>query len=131
MAAREKLEKKNRELEANLQETQDDLESEKEARVKVEKQRRNLNEELENLKDSLEESENLTATQKEIQANRESELAKLKKNLEEETANHEAVVTSLRHKHNKAIEDLNDQLEAAKKVTPRGHCREGTTHGPL
>ena len=39
-----KLEKENRELQSQLQETQDDLESEKEARTKVEKQRRQLNE---------------------------------------------------------------------------------------
>ena len=39
-----KLEKENRALQAQLQETQDDLESEKEARSKVEKSRRQLNE---------------------------------------------------------------------------------------
>ena len=43
-AARGKLEKENRELQAQLQETQDDLESEKDARQKVERQRRQLNE---------------------------------------------------------------------------------------
>ena len=39
-----KLEKENRALQSQLQETQDDLESEKDARLKVEKQRRQLNE---------------------------------------------------------------------------------------
>ena len=39
-----KLEKENRELHSQLQETQDDLESEKDARQKVERQRRQLNE---------------------------------------------------------------------------------------
>lgn len=43
-AARVKLEKENRELHSQLQETQDDLESEKDARQKVERQRRQLNE---------------------------------------------------------------------------------------
>ena len=43
-AARVKLEKENRELQSQLQETQDDLESEREARVKTEKLRRQLNE---------------------------------------------------------------------------------------
>ncbi len=119
-ALRVKLEKVNRDLQAQLQETQDDLESEKEIRLKVEKQRRQLNDELESLRDSLEESENMTAAQKEIQVHREAQLNELKRNLEEEMANHEAVVTSMRQKHNKAIEELNNQLEAAKKV--RGHC---------
>ena len=42
-AARVKLEKENRELQSLLQETQDDLESEKEARTKAEKMKRQLN----------------------------------------------------------------------------------------
>ena len=75
-----------------------------------------LVQELENLRDSLEESESSTAAQQEIRAQRENELAQFKKTLEEETANHEATVTSMRQKHAKAIEDLNDQLEAARKV---------------
>ena len=43
-AGRTRAEKEKRDLQALLQETQDDLESEKEARVKVEKMRRQLNE---------------------------------------------------------------------------------------
>ena len=72
--------------------------------------------ELENLRDSLEESVSSTAAQQEIRAQRENELAQFKRTLEEETANHEATVASMRQKHAKAIEDLNDQLEAARKV---------------
>ena len=72
--------------------------------------------ELENLRDSLEESESTTAAQQEIRAQRENELAQFKRTLEEETANHEATVTAMRQKHSKAIEDLNEQLESARKV---------------
>ena len=72
--------------------------------------------ELENLRDSLEESVSSTAAQQEIRAQRENELAQFKRTLEEETANHEATVSSMRQKHSKAIEDLNEQLEAARKV---------------
>ena len=43
-AGRARAEKEKRDLQALLQETQDDLDSEKEARVKVEKMRRQLNE---------------------------------------------------------------------------------------
>ena len=43
-AGRTRAEKEKRDLQALLQETQDDLDSEKEARVKVEKMRRQLNE---------------------------------------------------------------------------------------
>ena len=43
-AGRARAEKEKRDLQVLLQETQDDLEAEKEARVKVEKMRRQLNE---------------------------------------------------------------------------------------
>ena len=78
---------------------------------------------MENLRDSLEESESTTQAQQEIRAQRENELAQFKKTLDEETANHEATVSAMRQKHSKAIEDLNEQLEAARKV--RGRGREG------
>ncbi len=114
--ARAKLEKDNRELGSQLQEVQDDLESEKEARVKVEKQRRLLNDELEHLQDTLEESESSTVAQQEIRAQRENELAQFKRTLEEEMSGHEGAVASMRNKHSKVIEDLNEQLESAHKV---------------
>ena len=47
--------------------------------------------------------------------------AHLKKTLEEETSAHEAAVASMRSKHTKAVEDLNEQLEGLRKV--KGHCR--------
>ena len=43
-AARARLEKEKRDLNSLLQETQDDLESEKEGRIKAEKQKRSINE---------------------------------------------------------------------------------------
>ena len=92
------------------------MDSEKEARHKVEKQRRQLNDELEHLRDSLEESESSTAAQQEIRTQRENELAHLKRNLEEETSGHENALSSMRHKHNKTMDDLNEQLETLKKV---------------
>ena len=119
-AARNKLEKENRDLHSQLQEIQDDLESEKEARVKVEKQRRQLNDELEHLKETLEDAEGATAAQQEIRAQRENELAQFKKTLEEETSGHESAISSMRQKHSKAIEDLSEQLEAARKVCVGG-----------
>ena len=90
--------------------------------MKAEKQKRQLNDELENLRDSLEESESSTAAQHEIRAQRENEVAQLKKTLDEEVAAHEAAVASMRSKHTKAVEDLNEQLESLKKVRGRlGH----------
>ncbi len=71
---------------------------------------------MEQLRDSLEESESSTAAQQEIRTQRENELAHFKKTLEEETSNHETTVASMRQKYSKAIEDLNEQLESARKV---------------
>lgn len=120
-AARSKLEKDNRELQAQLQEMQDDLDAEKDTRLKVEKQRRQLNDELENLRDTLDDADAHTQAQKDIQGQRENEVAQLKRALDEETGAHEAAVASMRSKHTKAMEDLNEQLEGLRKV--KGHSR--------
>ena len=65
----------------------------------------------------LEETASTTATQQEIRAKRESELAVLKKTLQEEMASSEASQTSMRQKHVKAMEELNEQLDTLKKVS--------------
>lgn len=44
-------------------------------------------------------------------------MAQLKRNLEEEAKNHEQVVVELRQKHAQAFDELNEQLEQAKRVT--------------
>ena len=72
--------------------------------------------ELDRLRESLEEVESSTVAQQEIRTQRENELAVLKKTLEDEVAAHEDAVAGLRSKHSKAMEELNEQLEAAKKV---------------
>lgn len=50
-------------------------------------------------------------------AKREQEVAMLKKAMEEEGRNHEAQVQELRQKHSQAVEELNEQLEQAKRVS--------------
>ena len=54
-------------------------------------------------------------------AQRESELSALKRTLEEEIAGHEAAISSMRQKHSRTVEDLNEQLENAKKVNRHVH----------
>ena len=77
---------------------------------------RTRSQELENLRDSLEEVESSKGAQQEIRTQRENELAALKKTLEEETTAHESAIASMRSKHTKSMDDLGEQLEAAKKV---------------
>lgn len=44
-------------------------------------------------------------------------MASLKKAMEEEGRNHESQIQDLRQKHGQAVEELNEQLEQAKRVT--------------
>lgn len=47
---------------------------------------------------------------------REVEVTSLKKNLEEEAKFHEQQMADMRQKHNQAFEEINEQLEQAKRV---------------
>uniref|UniRef100_A0A4W6EWR8 Myosin-9 n=1 Tax=Lates calcarifer TaxID=8187 RepID=A0A4W6EWR8_LATCA len=107
--------KKIREMEAQLSELQEDLELERQARTKAEKHRRDLGEELEALKTELEDTLDSTAAQQELRTKRETEVAQLKKTLEEEAKVHEQQLVEMRHKHSQAFDELNEQLEQAKR----------------
>lgn len=67
---------------------------------------------------------------------RESEVAQLKKTLEDEAQSHEQQLADMRHKHNQAFEELNEQLEQAKRVrnakdpSPARRCQSGTRSQP-
>ncbi|KAG8548587.1 hypothetical protein GDO81_024872 [Engystomops pustulosus] len=104
-----------RELQAQIAELQEDLESEKASRNKAEKQKRDLSEELEALKTELEDTLDTTAAQQELRSKREQEVAELKKNIEEETKNHEAQIQEMRQRQATALEELSEQLEQAKR----------------
>ena len=71
---------------------------------------------MEAIKSELEDSVEVTATQLELRNKRESELGDLKKGLDEETRSHETHLAELRHKHNQAMEELNEQLDTFKRV---------------
>ncbi|XP_019125072.1 myosin-9 isoform X1 [Larimichthys crocea] len=107
--------KKIREMEAQLSELQEDLELERQARTKAEKHRRDLGEELEALKTELEDTLDSTAAQQELRTKRETEVAQLKKTLDEEARVHEQQLGEMRQKHGQAFDELNEQLEQAKR----------------
>uniref|UniRef100_A0AAQ5YSV9 Myosin-9 n=1 Tax=Amphiprion ocellaris TaxID=80972 RepID=A0AAQ5YSV9_AMPOC len=114
-AAKNTAHKKIRELEAQISELQEDLELERQARSKAEKHRRDLGEELEALKTELEDTLDSTAAQQELRTKRETEVTQLKKTLEEEAKLHEQQMADMRHKHNQAFDEINEQLEQAKR----------------
>ncbi|XP_040187065.1 myosin-10 isoform X1 [Rana temporaria] len=105
-----------RELQAQIAELQEDLESEKASRNKAEKQKRDLSEELEALKTELEDTLDTTAAQQELRTKREQEVTELKKSIEEETKNHEAQIQEMRQRQATALEELSEQLEQAKRL---------------
>ncbi|KAF7220615.1 myosin-9 isoform X2 [Nothobranchius furzeri] len=107
--------KKIRELEAQISELQEDLDLERQARAKAEKHRRDLGEELEALKTELEDTLDSTAAQHELRTKRETEVAQLKKTLDEEARVHEQQLVEMRQKHSQAFDELNEQLEQAKR----------------
>uniref|UniRef100_A0AAQ5YMH2 Myosin, heavy chain 10, non-muscle n=1 Tax=Amphiprion ocellaris TaxID=80972 RepID=A0AAQ5YMH2_AMPOC len=107
--------KQVRELQAQLTELQEDLESEKMCRSKAEKLKRDLSEELEALKTELEDTLDTTAAQQELRTKREQEVAELKKAIDEETKNHEAQIQDMRQRHATALEELSEQLDQAKR----------------
>nr|XP_033816475.1 myosin-10 isoform X2 [Geotrypetes seraphini] len=104
-----------RELQAQIAELQEDLESEKTSRNKAEKQKRDLSEELEALKTELEDTLDTTAAQQELRTKREQEVTELKKTIEEDSKNHEAQIQEMRQRQASALEELSEQLEQAKR----------------
>ena len=80
----------------------------------ADKQKREMNDELERLKNELLDSLDSAAAQQELRT-----LASLKKILEDEMANHEAVITEMRHKHSHDAQGLNEQLDKLRKNKTR------------
>uniref|UniRef100_A0A8C3AKB7 Myosin-9 n=1 Tax=Cyclopterus lumpus TaxID=8103 RepID=A0A8C3AKB7_CYCLU len=107
--------KKIREMEAQLSELQEDLELERQARTKAEKHRRDLGEELEALKTELEDTLDSTAAQQELRSKRETEVTHLKRTLDDDAKVHEQQLVEMRQKHGQAFDELNEQLEQAKR----------------
>ncbi|XP_072298539.1 myosin-10 isoform X2 [Eucyclogobius newberryi] len=107
--------KQVRELQSQLSELQEDLETERQARGKAEKLKRDLSEELEALKTELEDTLDTTAAQQELRTKREQEVTELKKAIDDETKTHESQIQDMRQRHAAALEELSEQLEQAKR----------------
>lgn len=105
-----------REAQSQISELSEDLDAEKQLRAKVEKERRTLKEEFEGLQTQLMDSIDVTTTQQQLTTQREQEVGTLKKALEDEINQHNAQVSDLRAKSTKMIEELNEQLDNARKA---------------
>uniref|UniRef100_A0A674BX46 Myosin-7-like n=1 Tax=Salmo trutta TaxID=8032 RepID=A0A674BX46_SALTR len=110
------LQKKLKELQARIEELEEELEAERAARAKVEKQRADLSRELEEISERLEEAGGATASQIEMNKKREAEFQKVRRDLEEATLQHEATAATLRKKNADSVADLGEQIDNLQRV---------------
>merc|ERR1711970_434448 len=103
--------KQIKELQARLEELDEELNIERGARAKAEKSRTLLKKDIEDIATRLEEAGSSTATQVELNKKREGELARLKAELDELNIAHEGTLAALRMKHNNTMADLGEQID--------------------
>merc|ERR1712212_1136882 len=106
-----KYAKQAKEIQARLEELDEELAVERNNRSKAEKSRTMLKKDIEDIASRLEEAGSNTATQVELNKKREGELARLKGELEELNIAHEGTLTALRMKHNNTMADLGEQID--------------------
>merc|ERR1711899_472349 len=111
-----KYNKQVKELQARLEELDEELCIERTNRAKAEKNRAGLSRDIEDLASRLEDAGNSTATQIELNKKREAELAKLKAELEESNIAHEGTLAALRQKHNNNMSELGEQIDSLNKM---------------
>uniref|UniRef100_A0A452J062 Uncharacterized protein n=1 Tax=Gopherus agassizii TaxID=38772 RepID=A0A452J062_9SAUR len=110
------LQKKLKELQARIEELEEELEAERTARAKVEKLRSDLSRELEEISERLEEAGGATSVQIELNKKREAEFQKMRRDLEEATLQHEATAATLRKKHADSVAELGEQIDNLQRV---------------
>merc|ERR1712088_1299016 len=111
-----KLNTQIKELQARLEELDEELEAERVSRARADKGRGTLRRELDELNEKLEETGSNTAAQIALNTRREEELAKLKMELDESNITHESTLAMLRQKHNGSIAEMGEQIDTLNKA---------------
>merc|ERR1719283_263163 len=106
-----KYAKRAKEIQARLEELDEELAVERNNRSKAEKSRTMLKKDIEDIASRLEAAGSDTSTQVELNKKREAELARLKDELEELNIAHEGTLAALRMKHNNTMADLGEQID--------------------
>ncbi len=114
-----RMQKAVKEHQARVEELEEELEAERQGRTKAERQRQDLAHEYDELGERLDESSVATAAQMELNKKRESEIAKMRKDLEETNIQHEAILISLRKKHQEAVTEMSEQIDQLNKLKAR------------
>uniref|UniRef100_A0A8C6C518 Myosin-7B n=1 Tax=Monodon monoceros TaxID=40151 RepID=A0A8C6C518_MONMO len=110
------LQKKIKELQACIEELEEEIKAERASRAKAEKQRSDLSRELEEISERLEEAGGVTSTQIELNKKQKAEFLKLRRDLEEATLQHEATAATLRKKHADSVAELGEQIDNLQRV---------------
>merc|ERR1712076_101940 len=105
-----------KEHQGRVEEIEEELEAERQARSKAEKQRSDLAKEFEQLGDRLDEAGGATLAQIELNKKRENEIDKLRKDCEEANIQQEAMMMSLKKKHQDAIQEMTEQIDQLSKM---------------
>ncbi|XP_063607359.1 myosin heavy chain, muscle-like isoform X2 [Penaeus indicus] len=108
-----------KDLQARIDELEEDVEHERQARGKAEKAKNLLSRELSELGERLRDIGGITAAQIEINKKREGELAKVRRDIEESNLQHEAALATLRKKHNDTVAEMSEQIDYLNKMNAR------------
>eukprot|EP00095_Tigriopus_kingsejongensis_P011311 maker-scaffold14_size734282-snap-gene-6.29 protein:Tk11311 transcript:maker-scaffold14_size734282-snap-gene-6.29-mRNA-1 annotation:"myosin heavy muscle isoform x29" len=103
--------KQTKEIQARIEELEEELIVERSSRSKAEKTRGLLKKDLEDLGMRLEEAGANTATQVELNKKREMELERLKNELGERNIGHESTLAAIRMRHNNTMSELGEQID--------------------
>ncbi|CAL4161984.1 unnamed protein product [Meganyctiphanes norvegica] len=105
-----------KELQAKIEEMEDEVKHENQARAKAENSKLKLGREYDEIMDRLDEAGGATAAQAELHKKREAELARIRRDIEESNIQHEASVAAFRKKHNDAVAEMSEQMEHLSKM---------------
>merc|ERR1712048_655151 len=106
-----KVQKTIKEVQARIEEMEEELEAERQGKAKAERQRSDLARELENLNDRLSEASGATSAQIELNKKREAEVTKMRRDLEEAHIQQESTLASLKKKNQDAISEMTEQID--------------------
>ena len=111
-----KVQKNIKEIQARIEEMEEELEAERQARAKAERQRSDITRELESLGERLSEASGATSAQVELNKKREAELIKLRRDLEEANIQQDAIIVSLKKKQQDANAEMQEQIDQLNKM---------------
>merc|ERR1712121_992 len=105
-----------KELQAKIEELEDEVKHENQGHAKAEQAKKKLEKEYNDIADRLDEAGGATHAQAELYKKREVEWSKSKRDVEESTIQHEAAVAAFKKKHNDAVAEMADQIDHITKL---------------